>query len=196
MIDSLNWAVRQQGVKVPPKRRRRRAVVTLHRRENQGESMRAIAAAIAKLAARGDLEILFPLHMSPAVRAAIVPLLDGVDGVHLCEPLDYLTFSHTLASSDLVLTDSGGLQEEAPSLGIPVLVLRDTTERPEAVGAGVARLVGTNPQVIYDETVRLLEDEQMYREMATRANPYGDGYAAERIVAVISDRLESHALVA
>jgi len=189
VIDALHWALRRPGVSVLPKRRPRRALLTLHRRENQGSTMRALATAIRRLAGRGDLEFVFPVHMSPAVRDVVLPELFRVEGVHLCEPLEYLSFMHTLASSDLVLTDSGGLQEEAPSLGKPVLVLRDTTERPEALVAGVARLVGTDPDAVVEATSRLLDDEEAYRAMASPANPYGDGRAAKRVVDAIDGRL-------
>jgi UDP-N-acetylglucosamine 2-epimerase (non-hydrolysing) len=152
--------------------------------------MRQICATIRSLAARGDTEVICPVHPNPAVRAVIAEALGDVDGVYLCEPLDYLSFIHLLDSADLVLTDSGGIQEEAPSLGKPVLVLRDTTERPEAIEAGVARLVGTHPHVVYRATSELLDDPFAYARMAQAKNPFGDGRAAARIVDILSDRFE------
>src|SRR5262249_49309303 len=150
--------------------------LTLHRRESHGEAMLSVCAAVRALAARGDVELVFPVHRNPAVREVVVPALERVDGVHLCEPLDYLALVQVLDSCDLVLTDSGGLQEEAPALGKPVLVLRDTTERPEAVSAGVARLVGTNASSIVSTATRLLDDPAAYAAMAHTENPFGDGF--------------------
>ncbi len=166
----------------------RRVLLTLHRRESQGESMRRVCDAVWALSRRGDIEIVFPVHRSPAVRDVVVPRLENCPGVHLCDPLDYLSLIHVLDSSDLVLTDSGGLQEEGPALGKPVLVLRDTTERPEAIEAGVARLVGTNPDVIFRSVARLLDDPLAYAQMAHPENPFGDGLASRRIVAALADR--------
>jgi UDP-N-acetylglucosamine 2-epimerase (non-hydrolysing) len=184
VIDALLWAVERARSLEPvvPRTRPRRLLLTLHRRESQGEAMRAVCGAVRALAHRGDTEIVFPVHRSPAVRNVVIPLLDNVDGVCLCEPLDYLSLVQVLDSCDLVLTDSGGLQEEAPTLGKPVLVLRDRTERPEAIEAGVARLVGTNPAVIVDVLANLLDDPVAYAAMAQPANPFGDGQASARIV--------------
>ncbi|MEU6086044.1 UDP-N-acetylglucosamine 2-epimerase (non-hydrolyzing) [Streptomyces sp. NPDC047085] len=165
----------------------RRVLVTLHRRENQGERMRGMGRALARLAGRGDVEIVLPLHKSPAVRDALLPELDGHPGISLVEPLDYLDFAATLAECDLVLTDSGGIQEEAPSLSKPALVLRTTTERPEAVEAGAARLVGTDPDAIVTWAERLLDDPVEYRRMATAGNPFGDGQAAGRVLAQLAE---------
>lgn len=195
VIDSLLWALGRPEVPVRPRRRRHRALLTLHRRENQGDTMSGIATTMRGLVADGDLEIVFPVHKNPAVRDTVIPALSQVEGIHLCEPLDYLSLAHTLESSDLVLTDSGGLQEEAPTLGKPVLVLRDTTERPEAVEAGVAKLVGTDPGEIFRETRRLLDDEEAYRAMATPANPFGDGHASERIAALMGEPVAADAVV-
>ncbi|WP_405642953.1 UDP-N-acetylglucosamine 2-epimerase [Streptomyces sp. NBC_00019] len=130
----------------------------------------------------GDVEIVLPLHKSPAVRDVLLPELDGHQGVSLVEPLGYLDFAATLAECDLVLTDSGGIQEEAPSLSKPSLVLRTTTERPEAVEAGSARLVGTDPDTIVAWAEKLLDDPVEYRRMASAGNPFGDGRAARRIL--------------
>jgi UDP-N-acetylglucosamine 2-epimerase (non-hydrolysing) len=190
VIDALMWA-KERARRLPPpvlRTRPRRILLTLHRRESHGEAMRAVCDAIRAVAARGDSEIVFPVHRNPAVRDVVLPALEHVDGVHLCEPLDYLELVHVLDSSDLVLTDSGGLQEEAPSLGKPVLVLRDTTERPEAVAAGVARLVGTNAGVILAAAAKLLDDPVAYASMAHRENPFGDGLASRRIVRMLTEQ--------
>jgi UDP-N-acetylglucosamine 2-epimerase (non-hydrolysing) len=188
VIDALLWAVeRARRIEPPvPRARTRRILLTLHRRESQGESMRQVCEAVQALSRREDVEIVFPVHRSPAVREVVVPQLSGCAGVHLCEPLDYLSLIHVLDSSDLVLTDSGGLQEEGPTLGKPVLVLRDTTERPEAIEAGVARLVGTNPEVIVRSATTLLDDGIAYAEMAHPENPFGDGLASRRIVEALA----------
>ncbi|GAA2921214.1 UDP-N-acetylglucosamine 2-epimerase (non-hydrolyzing) [Streptomyces thioluteus] len=143
--------------------------------------------AVRRLADRGDVEILLPLHKSPAVRDALLPELTGHPRVRVVEPLGYLDFSATLAACDVVLTDSGGVQEEAPSLGKPALVLRTTTERPEAVEAGAARLVGTVPDVILAAVERLLDDRAEYDRMASAGNPFGDGRATERIIAQLAE---------
>lgn len=162
----------------------RRILVTLHRRENQGEVMVGIAGAIKTLAQRGDVEIVLPLHKSPAVREALASLA-GVTGVTLVEPLDYPDFVATMADADVILTDSGGVQEEAPSLGVPILVLRETTERPEAVTSGCARLIGTDPQRVLSEATALLDDSTAHDAMAQAQNPFGDGIAGTLIVARI-----------
>jgi UDP-N-acetylglucosamine 2-epimerase (non-hydrolysing) len=188
-IDALLWAVQHARRREPPvaRTRPRRILLTLHRRESQGESMRRVCRAVRALSAREDTEVVFPVHRSPAVREVVVPELRTSGGVHLCDPLDYLSLIHVLDSCDLVLTDSGGLQEEGPSLGKPVLVLRDTTERPEAIEAGVARLVGTDPDVIVKQASRLLDDAGAYAEMAHPENPFGDGRASARIVRVLAE---------
>jgi UDP-N-acetylglucosamine 2-epimerase (non-hydrolysing) len=184
VIDALLWAVEQARLIDPPvpRTRPRRILLTLHRRESHGEATRSVCKAVRRLAGRGDVEIVFPVHRSPVVRDVVERELEGVEGIQLCEPLDYLSLVHVLDSSDLVLTDSGGLQEEAPAFGKPVLVLRDTTERPEAVEAGVARLVGTDPDRIAEPVESLLDDPVAYARMAHPENPFGDGRAAERIV--------------
>lgn len=184
VIDSLLWAVDHARLIEPPvpRIRLRRILLTLHRRESHGEATRSVCQAVRRLARRGDVEIVFPVHLSPVVRDVVERELAGVDGVHLCEPLDYLSLVHVLDSCDVVLTDSGGLQEEAPAFGKPVLVLRETTERPEAVEAGVARLVGTETAVVVDAVEELLDDPVAYERMAHPENPFGDGQAGERIV--------------
>jgi UDP-N-acetylglucosamine 2-epimerase (non-hydrolysing) len=194
VIDALLWAVERARALPPPfpRTRPRRILLTVHRRESQGQAMRDVCGVIRELTRRADTEVVFPVHRSPAVREVVVPALLGVEGVHLCEPLDYLDFVHVLDSSDLVLTDSGGLQEEAPTLGKPVLVLRDTTERPEAVEAGVARVVGTEPAVVHAAVSRLLDDPVAYRAMAHPENPFGDGRAGARIARALAEGRLGH----
>jgi len=165
-------------------------LVTAHRRENWGEPMRRICEAIRRIVSRhDDLSVVFSVHKNPVVREVVFPELENVDRVALIEPPDYVPFVHLMKSAYLILTDSGGVQEEAPSLGKPVLVLRKTTERPEGVEAGNAKLVGTDPDVIANEVDRLLSDDDAYRAMARVANPYGDGHAAERIRRAILNHL-------
>ena len=169
---------------------RRIILLTAHRRENLGEPMQAIAQAVAELARRfPDTLIVFPAHKNPLVRKAFKPVLKDLANVVLIEPLDYVEFIHLQKVSHLVLTDSGGVQEEAPSLGKPVLVLRNNTERPEAVTAGTVRLVGTDADRIVEEASRLMTDAAAYEAMAQVANPSGDGHAAQRSVAAIAELL-------
>lgn len=160
--------------------------VTAHRRENFGAGMHEIAKGLQRLAARDDVAIIYPLHPNPNVGGVMRPALAGYDNIALIDPLDYLDFVAMMAASDIVLTDSGGIQEEAPSLGKPVLVMRDTTERPEGVAAGTARLVGADAAVILAETGRLLDDPEAYRRMATAHNPYGDGTASHKIAQLVA----------
>jgi len=160
--------------------------VTSHRRENFGDGMKAIADAIAAIAARDDVAIVFPVHPNPQVRAAMEPILGRLDNVALIDPLDYPHFVRLLAMSELVLTDSGGVQEEAPSLGKPVLVMRETTERPEGIEAGTARLVGTDKARIVSEIFKLLDDKEAYSAMARAHNPFGDGTAAKQIAEIVA----------
>jgi UDP-N-acetylglucosamine 2-epimerase (non-hydrolysing) len=182
VIDNLFWVLEQRfGRSAFTGEGGRRILVTLHRRENQGYRMGAVAEVLRRLAGRGDVEIVLPLHKSPSVRQVLVPALGGQPGITLVEALDYPDFTATLAASDLVITDSGGVQEEAPSLGKPVLVARDTTERPEAIEAGAARLVGTDVAALLDAATALLDDADLYASMASVVNPFGDGKAAERI---------------
>ena len=157
-------------------------LVTAHRRENIGAPLEQICHALHEIAQRPDVRIVYPVHLNPQVQEPVHRLLDGVSNIALLPPVDYLTLVHLMKRSYMILTDSGGIQEEAPSLGVPVLVLRETTERPEAVDAGVARLVGTDADRIVAETTRLLDDPQSHAAMAHALNPYGDGHAAERIV--------------
>lgn len=186
VIDNLLWMLSRGGGTPAFRTGLRKALVTLHRRESQGEEMCGMAGALRKLADRGDCEILLPLHKSPAVRDSLLPALDRHPHVTIVEPLGYADFAATLAACDLVLTDSGGVQEEAPSLGKPVLVLRATTERPEAVEAGVAKLIGTDAAALYGEAAHLLDHPSDYRRMASAVNPFGDGHAAEQIVSVLA----------
>lgn len=165
---------------------RRIIAMTSHRRENFGNGMTAIAEAIAGIAARDDVAVIFPVHPNPHVRGAMEPILGGLSNVALIDPLDYPHFVRLLAASDLVLTDSGGVQEEAPSLGKPVLVMRETTERPEGIEAGTARLVGTDRNRIVAEIFSLLDDKDAYDAMARAHNPFGDGRAAERIAEIVA----------
>jgi UDP-N-acetylglucosamine 2-epimerase (non-hydrolysing) len=167
-------------------RGRRIIAVTAHRRENFGPGMQEIAHALQQLAARPDVAIIYPLHPNPNVAGVMRPALAGASNIALIDPLDYLDFVAMMAASDIVLTDSGGIQEEAPSLGKPVLVMRDTTERPEGVAAGTARLVGADATRIIAETVRLLDDQEAYESMARAHNPYGDGTASRRISAILA----------
>ncbi|QCB54743.1 UDP-N-acetylglucosamine 2-epimerase (non-hydrolyzing) [Sphingopyxis sp. PAMC25046] len=165
---------------------RRIIAVTSHRRENFGEGMKAIAEAIAGIAARDDVAVVFPVHPNPHVRSAMEPILGNLANVALIDPLDYPHFVRLLGMCSLVLTDSGGVQEEAPSLGKPVLVMRETTERPEGIAAGTARLVGTDKNRIVSEIFSLLDDETAYNAMARAHNPFGDGRAAERISEIVA----------
>ena len=160
--------------------------VTSHRRENFGGGMEAIAEAIATLAERPDVAVIFPVHLNPNVRAVMNARLAGLDNVALIEPLDYPNFARLLDVSTLMLSDSGGVQEEAPALGKPVLVMRETTERPEGIEAGTARLVGTDSARIVAETSRLLDDPVAYAAMSRAHNPFGDGQSAQRIVNLLA----------
>ncbi|WP_286724177.1 UDP-N-acetylglucosamine 2-epimerase (non-hydrolyzing) [Pelotomaculum sp. PtaB.Bin117] len=164
-------------------------LVTTHRRENLGGPMREIYRALGEVTENyRDVEVVFPVHKNPLVRSVVEEELGGRDRIHLIEPLDYQPFANLINRSYLVLSDSGGLQEEAPALGKPVLVLRSTTERPEAVDAGTVRLVGTAREAVLSETRRLLEDHECYGKMANAVNPYGDGLASRRIVQAIKHK--------
>ena len=188
-IDALLWAAGQPcDFEDPLLARvgtvRRLILVTAHRRESFGAPFEAMCGALREVAdANPDVELLYPVHPNPKVRRAVEALLTGHPRIHLVDPLSYLQFVHLQKRAYLVLTDSGGIQEEAPSLGTPVLVMRETTERPEAVEAGVLKLVGTARETIVAEVGRLLSDPAAYARMASAANPFGDGHAAARIVA-------------
>jgi UDP-N-acetylglucosamine 2-epimerase (non-hydrolysing) len=164
---------------------RRLVLVTGHRRESFGGGFERICDALVRLAAREDVEIVYPVHLNPNVKGPVEARLGGIPNVRLIAPLDYLPFVYLMSRAAIVITDSGGVQEEAPSLGKPVLVMRDTTERPEAVDAGTVRLVGTDAERIVAEAERLLDDEAAYGLMSRAHNPYGDGHAAERILEAI-----------
>ncbi|HXG00812.1 MAG TPA: UDP-N-acetylglucosamine 2-epimerase (non-hydrolyzing) [Bacteroidota bacterium] len=192
VVDALNLAVRSQRrisetkLAALLRSRQRIVLITMHRRESWGEPMRSACRAIRLLSKTfPDVRFVFPVHLNPAVTEVVLPTLGGLENVHLLEPLAYMDFVQLMARSYLVLTDSGGIQEEAPALGKPVLVLRKVTERPEGVAFGTAKLVGLDEEKIVSETTELLTDRQAYRKMATAINPYGDGKASRRIVAAL-----------
>lgn len=167
----------------------RMILLTAHRRENLGEPMYHIFRAIRRIVEEfDDIKVVYPIHMNPKVRAVASEVLDGCERVRLIEPLEVVDFHNFQNKSYLILTDSGGIQEEAPSLGKPVLVLRDTTERPEGIKAGTLKLAGTEEEVIYNMTKELLTNEEVYKEMSHASNPYGDGHASERIADAIIAR--------
>ncbi len=165
-------------------------MLTAHRRENLGEPLHSMFRAIKRIVdEHEDIKVVYPIHMNPAVRKAAAEILAGHNRIKLIEPLEVIDFHNFLAKSYLILTDSGGIQEEAPSLGKPVLVMRDTTERPEGIEAGTLKLVGTSEEVIYEEFNKLLTDEEEYKKMSNASNPYGDGHASERIVSILNQIL-------
>jgi UDP-N-acetylglucosamine 2-epimerase (non-hydrolysing) len=170
--------------------RRRLVLVTGHRRENFGGGLERICRALAELAERGDVQVVYPVHLNPNVQGPVQQMLGGRPFIHLIEPQDYLPFVYLMSRSYLILTDSGGIQEEAPSLGKPVLVMRERTERPEAVQAGTVRLVGTDHARIVAEAGRLLDDAALYERMSAAHNPYGDGLASRRITAALLQAAE------
>ena len=161
-------------------------IITAHRRENLGEPMHHMFRAIRRIMDENpDVKAIYPIHMNPAVRKAAQEELSGCDRIHIIEPLEVLDFHNFLARSYLILTDSGGIQEEAPSLGKPVLVMRDTTERPEGIAAGTLKLVGTEEETIYENFKTLLDDPDAYEKMSKASNPYGDGFACKRIADIL-----------
>ena len=189
VIDALNFVVRQDEpqeitnlISQMKLETRKLILVTAHRRENFGQPIENICYAIKELALREDVEVVYPVHLNPKVQEPVNRILQSTPHVRLLPPLDYLPMVHLMKHAKIILTDSGGLQEEAPSLGVPVLVLRETTERPEGVEAGTLKLVGTETGQIVREATRLLDDPVAYAEMARAVNPYGDGHAAERII--------------
>ncbi len=195
VIDAFAYTVRKDYCFADEKLRaidfdapgRRYITLTAHRRENQGEGIAAICRAVRRIVeAHPDVTVIYPVHLSPAVRNTVFSLLEGHERIVLCDPVGLGDMHNLLAKSTLVLTDSGGLQEEAPSLGVPVLVLRTETERPEAVDAGTVKVVGVDEDVIVAETKRLLTDADAYAAMAHAVNPYGDGHASERIADAIT----------
>ncbi|MDT8326470.1 MAG: UDP-N-acetylglucosamine 2-epimerase (non-hydrolyzing) [Roseovarius sp.] len=165
---------------------RRMVLVTGHRRENFGQGFENICQALKQISAESDAQIVYPVHLNPNVQDPVRRILSDATDVHLIDPQDYLPFVWLMKRAYIIITDSGGVQEEAPSLGKPVLVMRNTTERPEAVAAGTVRLVGTDPQVIRNEALKLLHDKTAHAEMARATNPYGDGKAAMRIAASLA----------
>ena len=196
VIDALHWITARierepalaQGLAELEQRFAGKRIIgmTSHRRENFGDGMRGIADAVKRLASRPDVAVIFPVHLNPNVRAVMNAELAGLDNVALIEPLDYPHFARLIAISTLMLTDSGGVQEEAPALGKPVLVMRETTERPEGVEAGTAKLVGTDADTIVAETTRLLDDADAYAAMARAHNPFGDGNSSQRIIDLLA----------
>ena len=195
VIDALNTTVQKDFVFTDPVIRqalasgKRLILMTTHRRENLGEPMRQVYRALKTVLERHpEAAAIFPVHKNPKVREVVQAELAGTDRVYLTEPMDYEPFANLMNHADIVLTDSGGIQEEAPALGKPVLVLRNTTERPEAVTAGTVRLTGAGYEAVKEETCRLLEDAAYYRSMAEAVNPYGDGHACERITGFILNR--------
>ena len=192
VIDALHHTVRddfdfqEEALKDVDFQNKRIILVTTHRRENLGEPMRHVYKALKQLTEEfDDVEVVFPVHKNPKVREVVNEELGGLAKVHLIDPLDYEPFANLMHRAYLILTDSGGVQEEAPALGKPVLVLRDTTERPEAVDAGTVKLIGTDRERVYEEAKKLLTDEAEYSRMAESVNPYGDGKAAARIIQAI-----------
>jgi UDP-N-acetylglucosamine 2-epimerase (non-hydrolysing) len=182
--EELHAELKAKGYVVNPERDY--ILVTGHRRENFGDGFLHICKAIRKLAEEHpEIDIVYPVHLNPNVQKPVYELLSDLSNVYLISPLDYLPFIYAMQHSKLLLTDSGGVQEEAPSLGKPVLVMRDTTERPEAVEAGTVKLVGTDYATIVSEVNALLADKELYRQMSETHNPYGDGKACERIIAAL-----------
>jgi len=192
VIDAMQHILTHGDGALPPEvesggRRRRLILVETHRRENLGAPMASVCRAIARIVADfDDVEIAFSVHRNPKVREVVMPALSGMPRVHLLEPMDYAVLVRLMKESYLVLTDSGGIQEEAPSLGVPALVLRKTTERPEGVEAGNARLVGTDEGVVYEQAARLLSNREEYLKMSQAANPYGDGLSSARVVGALA----------
>lgn len=190
-IDALQTTVKKDYVhpELEWAKGSRLVLLTAHRRENLGEPMYHMFRAIKRIVDdTPDVKVIYPIHMNPAVRQAAADVFGNDDRFHIIEPLDVLDFHNFMSRAHLILTDSGGIQEEAPSLGKPVLVMRDTTERPEGIAAGTLKLVGTNEETIYAEFKRLLTDEDEYKAMSTASNPYGDGFASKRIADVLCSK--------
>jgi UDP-N-acetylglucosamine 2-epimerase (non-hydrolysing) len=184
-LDADSELAAKMAAQLPLPTAKRIVLVTGHRRESFGGGFERICEALTRLAERSDTHIVYPVHMNPNVKIPVERLLSQYSNIELLAPQDYLPFVYLMSRADVILTDSGGVQEEAPSLGKPVLVMRDTTERPEAVEAGTVRLVGTDTDLIVSEVSRLLDDHSAYRSMSIAHNPYGDGNATERIVDAI-----------
>ena len=187
--EEITYLLARLGINAPRVGNGKRLIlVTAHRRENFGQPMENICLALKELAQRENVEIVYPVHLNPNVQEPVNRILKDLPRLTLLPPLDYLPMVHLMKNAALLLTDSGGLQEEAPSFGIPVLVMRETTERPEGVEAGTLKLVGTETHRIVHEATRLLEDSAAYAKMAKASNPYGDGHTAERIVQALLKR--------
>ncbi|MBQ2468343.1 MAG: UDP-N-acetylglucosamine 2-epimerase (non-hydrolyzing), partial [Clostridia bacterium] len=187
-IDALKTTVRENysHPELDAVKDSRLILITAHRRENLGAPMHSMFRAIRRIVdEHPDVFAIYPIHMNPVVRQAAAEELGGCDRIRIIEPLEVLDFHNFMARSYMILTDSGGIQEEAPSLGKPVLVMRDTTERPEGIAAGTLKLVGTDEDVIYENFKLLLEDKNEYEKMAKASNPYGDGHACERIADIL-----------
>ena len=190
VIDALNMMLEQEPLPLPTRQGRPFVLITAHRRENLGEPMAHICAAIKQLAQLNpEMDFIYPVHPNPGVRQVVHQVLQGLDNVQLIEPCDYPIFCQLMSQARLILSDSGGVQEEAPALGKPVLVLREETERPEAVELGCNMLVGTDTQRIVQAAQTLLHDSNAYLRMATAGSPYGDGKASERILSVLRQSL-------
>ena len=190
-IDALKTTVREDYIHPDLEwaKGSRLIMITAHRRENLGEPMKHMFRAIRRVCdEHPDIKAIYPIHMNPVVREIADSILGDDERIRIIEPLDVLDFHNFLSRSYLILTDSGGIQEEAPSLGKPVLVMRDTTERPEGIKAGTLKLVGTDEEVIYQNFKQLLEDEEAYRAMSTASNPYGDGFACKRIADILEGK--------
>lgn len=189
VIDALKTTVREEYThpELAWAKGSRLILITAHRRENLGEPMKNMFRAIRRVMdAHPDVKAIYPIHMNPLVRQTADEILGNDERIHIIEPLDVLDFHNFQSRSYLILTDSGGIQEEAPSLGVPVLVMRDTTERPEGIAAGTLKLVGTEEETIYNEFTRLLDDQAAYNAMSHATNPYGDGFACKRIADILS----------
>ncbi len=193
VVDALHAVLQgpHELERLPRRSRARRLLVTMHRRESQGDIQRSLVRMLVRVVAERDVELIMPVHPNPAVRDVIAEEAHGSDGVTLVDPVEYSTFVRLMRSSDVILTDSGGMQEEAPVLGVPLLVMRDTTERPEGVDAGCVRLCGTDPVNVERELLKLLDDPAAAIAMATAQQPYGDGSAARRIASVLARDLST-----
>lgn len=194
VVDALEYSVKENYQFTVPilndvvKQKKKVVLVTMHRRENWGKPMEGAASAIKRLAQKyPDFSFIFPVHLNPIVRDAVNPILKDMPNVSLIEPLDYLDFVNIMANSYLILTDSGGVQEEGPHFGIPILCLRYVTERPDAVDYGTVKLVGLDEETIYNTALQLIEDENEYKKMATAINPYGDGLSSDRTIKIIKN---------